>query len=304
MAALGDVDSDGAEEFVVGYGRWGGLWQGVEIWSLAGFGQVNKRGTFNNSRDYTFFGCSVAATGDLTGDGITEIAVGACEDDWKGSPIGEVPAAGSLSILDWQKNNPVFVEDLVGGPGAPDYVRAGAEFGSALVVTRSGENVAIVVGAPGNDKIFLAEVEPLELKARFHSISVPSDAAVGRLGSSLAELGDLDHNGWSELVVGAPERNSRGSVWIAFRTSATEVSMWLEISEGLGGFDGSLDDGDRFGASLATIHLNDDGVTDLLVGAPGDDDGGRARGAVWALVLNASGTVAYKRKISHTGDGV
>ena len=41
-----------------------------------------------------------------------------------------------------------------------------------------------------------------------------------------------------------------------------------------------------------------DGVNDVAVGAPKDDDGGAGRGAVWLLYLNSDGTVKNQRKIS------
>ena len=46
--------------------------------------------------------------------------------------------------------------------------------------------------------------------------------------------------------------------------------------------------------------LDGDGVTDLAIGAPGDDDGGSSRGAVWILFLNTDGTVKSHQKISDT----
>jgi|GEM_PF-6846935 len=59
------------------------------------------------------------------------------------------------------------------------------------------------------------------------------------------------------------------------------------ISDTEGGFTGVLDDGDFFGPSLSSLgDLDGDGVTDLAVGAQGDDDGGTGRGAVRVLFLD------------------
>jgi hypothetical protein len=61
----------------------------------------------------------------------------------------------------------------------------------------------------------------------------------------------------------------------------------------------NLDDGDHFGVSVTTIgDLNNDGVVDLAVGAPGDDDGGDRKGAVWILFLDSTGKVKDHQKIS------
>src|ERR1700752_1919177 len=73
------------------------------------------------------------------------------------------------------------------------------------------------------------------------------------------------------------------------------VKWEQKLGEGVGGFGGQLDIYDYFGVSLAFLgDLDDDGVTDLAVGALGDDDGGTQKGAVWILFLNADGTVRFE----------
>ena len=58
-----------------------------------------------------------------------------------------------------------------------------------------------------------------------------------------------------------------------------------KVSFLMGGFTGSLAGSDSFGRSSASVggDLNGDGVLDLVVGAPGDDDGGSSTGAVYIL---------------------
>ena len=70
----------------------------------------------------------------------------------------------------------------------------------------------------------------------------------------------------------------------------------------------TLANADSFGSSVASLgDLDGDGLTDLAVGARGDDTGGGAfsnRGAVHVLLMNSNGTVKSSSKIaSGTGGG-
>jgi hypothetical protein len=78
------------------------------------------------------------------------------------------------------------------------------------------------------------------------------------------------------------------------------VKAHQKINETNGGFTGNLDNEDVFGQfSIASLgDLDGDSITDIAVGAVGDDDGGAGRGALWILFLNADGTVKNHQKIS------
>jgi hypothetical protein len=76
-----------------------------------------------------------------------------------------------------------------------------------------------------------------------------------------------------------------------------------KIASDTGGFTGALDSSDHFGRALGAGDVDGDGVVDLLVGAPDDDDGGANRGALWVLFLAPSGSVRGQTKISDTEGG-
>lgn len=83
-----------------------------------------------------------------------------------------------------------------------------------------------------------------------------------------------------------------------------QVMSHQKISDLEGGLSSALRDGDRFGFFLAPLgDLDGDGVIDLAVGTPGDDDGGDARGAVWIVFLERDGTVRAAQKISDLDGG-
>ncbi len=76
------------------------------------------------------------------------------------------------------------------------------------------------------------------------------------------------------------------------------ISNVRKISATQGGFTGQLGEGDQFGYIEAIGDVNGDGIEDMAVGAPWDDDGGSDYGAVYILFMNQDRTVKDQQKIS------
>ncbi|MEM7393634.1 MAG: hypothetical protein AAF492_14910, partial [Verrucomicrobiota bacterium] len=80
----------------------------------------------------------------------------------------------------------------------------------------------------------------------------------------------------------------------------SEVKASYKLSGTRGGVpELPLDGFDQFGLGTAGLgDLNDDGVVDIAVGAPADDDGAINAGAVYIFFMNADGTYMATQKIS------
>ncbi|MGD8908204.1 MAG: integrin alpha [Chromatiales bacterium] len=198
------------------------------------------------------FGFALANIGDLEGDGVIDLAVGAPYDDDNGDD------RGAVWILFMDSNGEVDI-----------YQKISDEEGG-----------------------FTGDLDDED-----------------RFGSAIAPLGDLNSDGFLDIAVGAPldddNGTDRGAVWILFLNGDGTVQSQQKISDDAGAFDGDLDDDDQFGHALANIgDLNGDGITDLAVGVPNDDDGGTDRGAVWILFMNSDGTVLASQKISSDEGGL
>ena len=110
-------------------------------------------------------------------------------------------------------------------------------------------------------------------------------------GQSIANLGDLNSDGITDLAVGARGDDDGGSmtgaVWVLFMNTDGTVNGQQKVSAISGGISGPLDPGDEFGFSCTGIgDLDGDGRPDMAIGARYDDDGGSARGAVWITFLD------------------
>jgi PKD repeat protein len=130
-----------------------------------------------------------------------------------------------------------------------------------------------------------------------------------QFGRSIVNLGDLDQDGVSDLLVGAHTDDDggidQGAVYVLFLHANGFVKAWQKISDESGNFVGQLDPGDQFGRAAANLgDVDGDGVVDVAVSSNYDDDGGANKGAVYVLFLNRDGTVKSHQKISALTGGL
>ena len=276
-------------------------------WSTGGFG-----GALDDSDR---FGSALAALGDLDGDGIRDLAVGAPEDDDGGTN------RGALWILLLEPAGSVRAETKISSTqgGFPGGLSSSDRFGCAVawLGDLDGDgNPEVAVGAEQDDDggtnrgaLWILSLDPAGHVLAAHKVSHGNGGFTGslrdgdRFGCALATLDDMNGDGRSELAVGAEgDRDGgtgRGAVWVLFLDASAAVTSHAKISSTSGGFAGPLDNDDLFGSAVARLgDLDGDGLAELVVGAEQDDDGFANCGAAWVLFLNADGSVRAHAKLS------
>ena len=331
LASIGDLDGDGIAELAVGaIGDDDGVEDAGAVWifEIEGLSTINGikkislleggfRGTLLTGDR---FGSSLASIGDLDGDGIAELAVGATGDD----TVGE--DAGSVWILFLNREEKVkkYLKISAAEGGFEGELDDFDGFGSSLasIGDLDGDGIAeLAVGAIGDDDngseagaVWILFLDEVGFVKAYQKISLLEDEFAGsfvtgdNFGSSLASIGDLDGDGIAELAVGAIGDDDgafdAGAIWILFLNPEGKVKQYQKISAAEGGFEGELDTFDRFGSSLASIgDLDGDGIAELAVGAIGDDDAALAAGAVWILFLDKIGKINKEAKVIATDRG-
>ena len=256
----------------------------------------------NNDR----FGWSVANIGDLDGNGITDIVIGATQDDAGGNNRGAVHIM--FMNADGSVDSTVEINsDTTNGPTLTNTDQFGYSVENLGDLDGDGVN-DLAVGAINDDEgtgtnlgavhiIFMNTDGSVASIVEINSSTTngPSLAASDNFGTSIANIGDLNNDGVNDLAVGALGDDgggtNRGAVHIMYMNTDGSVDSTVEINDSTeNGPD--LNSNDDFGESVENLgDLDGDGVNDLAVGASKDNANGNNDGTIHIMYMNTDGSV-------------
>ncbi|MFO0984254.1 MAG: integrin alpha [Planctomycetota bacterium] len=282
VATAGDVNGDGYGDVIVGAVFYGAAGRAlVYMGSAAGLASF-PAWIEDGFQTYAYFGNSVATAGDVNGDGLSDVIIGA-----PGYDNGQAEEGRAFLYL-----GPL--------PSYPTWTAEGdqtnAFFGSSVATAGdvNGDGFSdVIIGANGYDNgqsdegravVYLGSTAGLGIGA---SWTAESDQVGARFGWSVAMAGDVNGDGYTDVIVGTRYydngESDEGGAFV-YRGSAVGLAS-------MAAWTGENDQADaQHGYAVATAgDVNGDGFSDVIVGAPFYDNGESGEGRVFAYLGAADG---------------
>lgn len=218
------------------------------------------------------YGHSVSSAGDVNGDGYSDIIIGANKYD----TLVPEPESGQVWVYHGSSEGIVLL--------SPNYCdcsqharQAGAEFGHSVACAGDGNGDGfsdVIVGVPYYD----SDLTDAGSVLVFHGASkglaselswqVEGDVSTAYIGLDVSSAGDVNGDGYSDLVLGAPyftdANDKEGSVTL-FLGSDSGPKLIFYDWRATGGLKSNM----GFGSAVSACgDVNGDGYADVLGGAP------------------------------------
>ncbi len=290
VATAGDVNGDGYDDVIVGAPSYnlGGVYGHAYVFHGSASGVQNPAAWHLGLAEYGSFGYSVATAGDVSGDGYSDVLVGA--HSWSGD-------------IDLEGRACLFEGSASGLPLDPSWTDEGGQNNSAYgwCVATAGDINAdgysdVLVTAKEYNGDYVDQGRVYLYMGNYSGLGADPvwiyDGAQTEAwcGWSAAAAGDVNGDGFGDIILGIPDQIVDGYEigrvvgFYGGRSGPRTQAGWVTESNQTSA---------HYGGSLACVgDVNGDGYSDVLVGASGFDNGQVDEGAVFLYLGSHQGLSA------------
>ena len=287
VANAGDMNGDGLNDVIVGapyaYSGRAFIFYGGGITSGTATTEADVKLTSDTANDW--FGEFVSSAGDMNGDGLDDVIVGAPEANngrayifYGGVTSGTASTKASVKLT---------------GDSASDYF--GYHVSGAGDMNGDSKD-DVIVGAYGDDDGGLDSGSAFIFYGGVTSGTATTKASVKLTGSSIISVsgaGDMNGDGKGDVIAGGGNAAFIFYGGVTSGTAATKADVTLTSDSA----------GDWLGFTVSDAgDMNDDGLDDVIVGAYGYNNGTQNGAAYIFYGGVTSGTASTKASVKLTGD--